>query len=87
MSDGSYTVSAFPKVYLILVWKKHLTENKHAYKFLLCIPLVLLLLFMPGNGGTPFNEPSPLLPSDGAPLREDSPPADLDSKQEKITVS
>ena len=38
---------------------------------------------MPGNGGTPFNEPSPLLPSDGAPLREDSPPADLDSKQEK----
>ena len=52
-------------------------------QFLLCIPLVLLLLFMPGNGGTPFNEPSPLLPSDGAPLREDSPPADLDSKQEK----
>ena len=49
----------------------------------LCIPLVLLLLFMPGNGGTPFNEPSPLLPSDGAPLREDSPPADLDSKKEK----
>ena len=42
---------------------------------------------MPGNGGTPFNEPSPLLPSDEAPLREDSPPADLDSKQEKITVS
>lgn len=38
---------------------------------------------MPGNGGTPLNEPSPLLPSDGAPLREDSPPADLDSKQEK----
>ena len=42
---------------------------------------------MPGNGGTPFNEPRPLLPSDGAPLREDSPPADLDSKQEKITDS
>ena len=83
MSDGSYTVSAFPNVYLILVWKKHLTENLHAQFFLCNIPLVLLLLFMPGNGGTPFNEPSPLLPSDGAPLREDSPPADLDSKQEK----
>ena len=32
MFDGSYTVSAFPKVCLILgyVWKKHLTENLHA---------------------------------------------------------
>ena len=28
--DGSYTASAFPKVYSILVWKKHLTENLHA---------------------------------------------------------
>ena len=43
------------------------------------VPLVLLLLFMPGNGGTPFNEPSPLLLKDGAPLRDDSPPADFDA--------
>jgi len=41
------------------------------------------LLFIPGSGGAPFNEPSPLLPRDGAPLRDDSPPADLDAENKK----
>ena len=43
----------------------------------------LLLLFIPSSGGAPFNDPSPLLPRDGAPLRDDSPPADLEAENKK----
>ena len=59
-------------------FKYALTENlKVTFTSLfLHLPLLLLLLLLtPGNGGTPFKVPRLLLPRDGAPLRDDSPPA------------
>lgn len=59
-------------------------KQKNNKTFYFDLPLLLLLLFIPGSGGTPFKEPSPLLPRDGAPLRDDSPPADLDTEKGNI---
>lgn len=42
---------------------------------------------MPGKGGTPFNEPSPLLPRDGASLRDDKPLVDLGANKYNKNVS
>ena len=58
---------------------------KDCYYYSLCSSndSPLLLLFIPSSGGAPFNDPSPLLPRDGAPLRDDSPPADLDAENKK----
>lgn len=51
------------------------------------LPRLLLLLFMPGKGGTPFNEPSPLLPRDGTSLRDDKPLVGLDADKYNKNVS
>ena len=51
------------------------------------LPRLLVLLFMPGKGGTPFNEPSPLLPRDGASLRDDKPLVDLGANKYNKNVS
>ena len=42
---------------------------------------------MPGKGGTPFNDPSPLLPRDGASLRDDNPLVDLCANKYNKNIS
>ena len=64
--------------------KKHKRKRENIkFRPLLNHSPLLLFRFIPGNGGAPFNEPSPLLPRDGAPLRDDSPPADFDAENKK----